>query len=92
MATLHFIWKRREPESDAGPRVRANAPRCRVLRGRVAGHPRLRCRSPAEFETAAVECRALIGPPAGDILRLDEKPPGIYWGPVSDETFHAVRN
>jgi hypothetical protein len=22
--------------------------------------------------------------------RNEEKPPGIYWGPVSDETFHAV--
>jgi len=22
--------------------------------------------------------------------RNDEKPPGIYWGPVSDETFHEV--
>jgi hypothetical protein len=22
--------------------------------------------------------------------RNDEKPPGIYWGYVSDETFHAV--
>jgi predicted kinase len=97
-------------------------------------------RSLAEFEAAAVKCRALIGPLAADLLRLgvsvvfdfcgntiesrqwvrrvfeaagadhllhvieatdaqclanihrrnDEKPPGIYWGPVSDETFHAV--
>jgi predicted kinase len=94
----------------------------------------------AEFEAAAVKCRALIGPLAVDLLRLgvsvvfdfcgntiesrqwvrgvfeaaradhllhvieatdaqcltnihrrnEEKPPGIYWGPVSDETFHAV--
>ena len=97
-------------------------------------------RSVADFGRASSRCRELIGPLAGELLRLggsvvfdfagntmksrqwvrtifemagadhvlhaieatdsqclanihkrnEEKPPGIYWGQVSDETFHAV--
>jgi len=36
------------------------------------------------IEATDAECLANIH------RRNDEKPPGIYWGPVSDETFHAV--
>ena len=97
-------------------------------------------RSLEDFARASAKCRGLIGPLAGQLLRLgvsvvfdfagnavksrqwvrgifepagadhvlhvieatdseclanirrrnEEKPPGIYWGYVSDETFHAV--
>jgi|SRR5580704_2320127 predicted kinase len=36
------------------------------------------------IEVSDAECLANIH------RRNDEKPPGIYWGHVSDETFHAV--
>jgi predicted kinase len=36
------------------------------------------------IEASDAECLANIH------RRNDEKPPGIYWGQVSDETFHAV--
>jgi predicted kinase len=36
------------------------------------------------IEASDAECLANIR------RRNDEKPEGIYWGPVSDETFHAV--
>ena len=36
------------------------------------------------IEASDAECLANIH------RRNDEKPPGIYWGYVSDETFHAV--
>jgi hypothetical protein len=36
------------------------------------------------IEAGDAECLANIH------RRNDEKPPGIYWGQVSDETFHAV--
>jgi len=97
-------------------------------------------RSLDDFVAASTKCRSVIGPLAGDLLRLgvsvvfdfagntvkgrqwvrdlfeaagadhvlhviyaadaqclanihkrnDEKPPGIYWGHVTDETFHGV--
>ena len=97
-------------------------------------------RSLDDFREASARCRAMVGPIAGDLLRLgvsvvfdfsgntvksrqwvrgvfeaagadhvlhvieatdaeclanfhrrnDEKPPGVYWGHVADETFHAV--
>jgi predicted kinase len=36
------------------------------------------------IEASDAECLSNIH------LRNDEKPPGVYWGPVSDELFHAV--
>jgi predicted kinase len=36
------------------------------------------------IEASDAECLANIH------RRNDEKPPGVYWGPVGDETFHAV--
>src|SRR4051794_35334011 len=60
--------ERREPERRRWCAcARMNAPRRRVLRGGVAGHPCFEVRSLAEFEAARVKCCALISSLAADL-------------------------
>lgn len=141
MATLHFICgKAGAGKTTLARTLGRTLPALVLCEDEWIDRLGFEIRSLADFAGASAKCRGLIGPLAGELLRLgvsvvfdfagntvksrrwvravfeaaeadhllhvieasdpeclanihrrnDDKPPGIYWGHVSDETFHAV--